>query len=467
MKSTPYPLFTSLILPLVFLCYSMSGQDILLHSFATGLDAPADIIHTDGDYIYVAERHGYVRTIDISGNVLDSAFLDIHDIVLSNTGERGLLGIAFHPQYPDSSYIYCSYTGTGGASVISRFDVLSDTLGDETTEKILLTFPQPFTNHNGGDLDFDDEGYLLISSGDGGSGGDPNDYAQHLDNYYGKILRIDVDGGHPYTIPLSNPFVAQSGVLEEIYAYGLRNPWRIHYDEMSDAIYLGDVGQDNWEEVTKIEDGLIDPNCGWRCYEGAHPYNLSGCDTASALMIPPIHEYHHDPGLGCKGSITGGVLYRGTSIPHLYGKYLYADYCLGYICALDLQTLQNDTIYPPSSLGFSTFGLDANDEMYVADIFSGTIYKIRNSPNHFIYTINLDGAQSGTGSAGIGYGIATLDSTTRRLTVSGKFYGLSGSSTASHVHRGATGMTGGVVFNLSRTSLAGDTVSFYGLVYCR
>ncbi len=451
--------FLLILLPGLFI-YGSSGQTLNIDQFASGFIQPVDIAHAGGDELYIVERAGRIFVLDESGNTLPGHFLNITDRVNSSASERGLLGLVFHPQYPDSSYIYCNYTGPGGATRISRFTVNSNTSADSTSEVILLSYAQPFTNHNGGDLDFDDNGYLLIASGDGGSGGDPMNLAQNLNSLLGKILRIDVDNGNPYSIPNTNPFVGQPNVREEIWAYGLRNPWRIDFDQINQALYVGDVGQNNWEEIDEIDVGLPDPNFGWRCYEGSNDFNLDSCE--GVITIDPIHEYPHVGG-GCSGSITGGKLYRGFDMPAFYGKYFYADYCEGFIAALDPQTLQNDTLFGPSSLRLTTFGEDAQGGLYVGERNSGIIYKLSSEPQeHFIFTINLNGAQSGTPSGAIGYGIATLDTTTNILTASGKFSELIGNVTVAHVHRAPAGMNGGVVFPLTITDYGTDSIGFFG-----
>ena len=436
-------------------------QSLHLLPFASGFNQPTDIAHTGTSDLYIVERQGIVYRVDSSGITTSTPFLNITDRVVTNSGERGLLGLVFHPQYPDSAYIYCNYTGSGGATYIARFDVLSNSTADSTSELVILTYSQPFSNHNGGDLEFDDDGHLYIASGDGGSGGDPLNYAQNKNTLLGKILRIDVDNGTPYTIPPTNPLVGQANVREEIWAYGLRNPWRIDFDSATQALYVADVGQNAWEEINKINMGILDPNFGWRCYEATHPYNLDSCEGITP--IDPIHEYAHRLGGGCTASITGGKLYRGTDMPAFYGKYFYADYCTGFIGLLDVNTLQNDTLVQPSSFRFSTFGEDARKRLYIAERNSGIIYQLATDPpTDFIFTINLDGGQASTPSTATGYGIATLDSVNRMLNVSGQFTDLIGNVTAAHVHVAPAGMNGPVAFPLSITNYGTDSIGFYG-----
>jgi len=452
--------YTFLILAFIYPSISF-GQAVNLVEFSSGVTQPTDITNAGGSELYVAERTGRIRLIDANGVLSPTAFLNITDRVSINAGERGLLGVAFHPSYPDSAYVYCNYTGAGGATFVSRFDVTSATAADPGSELNLLTFSQPFTNHNGGDLVFDSNGYLMIASGDGGSGGDPQNNGQDLNTFLGKILRIDVDNGLPYAIPPGNPFVGVPGVKEEIWAYGLRNPWRIDFDETSQALFVADVGQNEFEEINEIALGLSDPNMGWRCYEATTPYNLDSCEGVST--IDPIAFYAHRAGAGCTGSVTGGVVYRGFDMPSLFGKYFFADYCTGYVATVDLNNYQVDTIISPSSFRFSTFGEDAQGRLYVGERNSGKIYRFETEPpTSFIFTIDLDGAQASTPSTATGYGIGTLDTSTNVLTVSGQFTELIGNVTVAHVHRAPAGSNGPVVFPLSITDYGTDSIGFFG-----
>ncbi len=455
-------IFSITIVFLHIQCIAISQTQILLTEFATGLDKPLDIVHAGGTDIYVAERPGRIQKVDENGVIASIPYLDITDRVISNTGERGLLGLAFHPNFPDSNYIYCNYTGTGVSTYISRFEVNSMDSASASSEEILLSFAQPFTNHNGGDLQFGPNGYLYIGSGDGGSSGDPLNNGQDLSTYLGKILRIDVDAGLPYGIPPNNPFVDSTGALDEIWAYGLRNPWRFDFDEISDALFVGDVGQNAWEEISKLDaTGVVDPNYGWRCYEGTHPFS-SDTSCESINDIPPIYEYPHLPGPGCHGSITGGLVYRGTDMPSLHGHYFYADYCTGFIAVLDLNNFEADTLYPSSSFSFSTFGEDFQKRLFIAELNSGIIYRISTPPTDFIFTIILDGSQASTPSTATGYGIATFDSTSQVINVSGVFDELIGNVTAAHVHMAPAGSNGGIVFPLTITDYGTDSIGFYG-----
>ena len=288
----------------------------------------------------------------------------------------GLLGLTFHPDYENNGYFYVNYTVSNPRKTrISRFQVSSENpdSADKNTEVILLTFNQPFSNHNGGWIGFGpDDGFLYIGTGDGGSGGDPQNNGQSIVTFLGKILRIDIDNQDPgleYAIPLDNPFADSTGnVVKEIYAWGLRNPWRSSFDPVTGWLWSADVGQNAWEEIDIIENGK---NYGWRCYEGNHPFNLSGCDFPEYIF--PIWEYSH--GLGC--SVTGGYVYRGPTVPELTGKYIYADLCTGTVWSLEY-----DGINPPDNqtlltapANVTSFGIDENNELYVVTFSPDRIYR--------------------------------------------------------------------------------------------
>jgi len=313
------------------------------------------------DRIFIVEQAGRIKVFPNSSNALSAKeYLNITDRV-SSGGEKGLLGLAFHPDYETNGYIYVNYTNAT-STVISRFQVTSNPdSADKNSEFQLLTFTQPYSNHNGGWIGFGpNDGYLYIATGDGGSGGDPQNYAQRINTLLGKILCIDVDGGTPYAIPPTNPFVDSTNVnvKKEIYAWGLRNPWRCSFDPVTGWLFAGDVGQGDWEEIDLIENGK---NYGWRCYEGNHEFNMSGCNYPDYVF--PIWEYSHSVGY----SITGGYVYRGQNVPELLGKYIYADYGTKKVWALSY-----DGITPPSNQLLLTaannptsFGTDQASELYV------------------------------------------------------------------------------------------------------
>src|SRR5690554_4203432 len=328
--------------------------------------------------VFVVEQAGRIKVFENRPDVsVTKTFLDITDSV-SSGGEMGLLGLAFHPDYEINGYFYVYYTSSINGprrSKVSRFKVSDENpdSADRSSELILLTQTQPFSNHNGGQISFGPDGYLYIALGDGGSGGDPNNNGQSITTLLGKILRIDVDnpsGGLNYSIPPDNPFVDSTGnVRKEIYAWGLRNPWRFSFDPVTGWLWCADVGQGQWEEIDIIENGK---NYGWRCYEGKHAYNTSGCGPMSNYEFP-IWEYSHSLG----NSITGGFVYRGPNQPGLYGKYIYADYGSD-----DMWALEYDGVNPPvntliGSLSGSptSFGVDEMNELYICTFGGGRIYK--------------------------------------------------------------------------------------------
>jgi len=326
--------------------------------------------------LFVVEQGGTIRVFENDPSTSDATvFLDISGRLTSG-GERGLLGLAFHPNYENNGYFYVNYTDDDGANtVISRFEVSAGdpVQADPNSETIILEYDQPFSNHNGGHLSFGPDGYLYIASGDGGSGGDPQNNAQTRENLLGAILRIDVDGssnGNNYAIPADNPYVGNSeGYREEIYAYGLRNPWRFSFDSQNGDLIAGDVGQNEIEEIDLIENG---GNYGWRIMEGTECFNpSSGCDQSGLEL--PIWEYSHDLGR----SITGGFAYRGTELPGLEGWYIYGDFITGLIWALDYSDPDNpeNIELVNSDLNISSFGTDADEELYICS-FDGNIYKL-------------------------------------------------------------------------------------------
>jgi len=317
----------------------------------------------NSDRIFVIEQPGRIKVFPNSQSASNAkTFLDITDRV-AFSGEMGLLGLAFHPDYANNGYFYVNYTADNPRrTIVARFQVTSNPdSADKNSEFQILTFSQPYTNHNGGWIAFrPTDGYLYIGTGDGGSGGDPQNNGQNIDTLLGKILRIDVDGGTPYAIPPTNPFYdsTNTSIRKEIYAWGMRNPWRSSFDPVTDWFWCGDVGQGAWEEIDLIENGK---NYGWRCYEGTHSYNLAGCNYPE--YIDPIYEYPHGP----ECSITGGYVYRGINVPELEGKYIYGDYCSRKIWALNY-----DGVNPPTNELLVTaagpvtsFGVDQNNEIYI------------------------------------------------------------------------------------------------------
>ena len=323
--------------------------------------------------VFVVEQGGVIRVFNNSSASADSnIFLDISSRINTQADEQGLLGLAFHPNFAANGYFYVNYTPDENLSVTSRFQVnpSTDNTADSNSELILLEMPQPFTNHNGGQLAFGSDGYLYIASGDGGSGGDPQGNAQNRGNLLGTVLRIDVDNrdnGLNYAIPSSNPFVGEPNSRPEIFAYGLRNPWRMSFDSNTGLLWSGDVGQGELEEINVIESG---GNYGWNFFEGTQCFS-GNCDDTG--LIPPVFEYNHDAG---DKSVTGGYVYRGTLTPSLEGKYVYGDFISGRIWALDATTNNpNNALVLETGLNISSFGIDADDELYFC-AFNGSIYRI-------------------------------------------------------------------------------------------
>ncbi len=351
-----------------------------INLYADGFDRPLyvtnDAIFNNNEFrLYVVEQGGKIKVLS-NGMTIPTPFLNISGQV-SNGNEQGLLGLAFHPDYENNGYFYINYTKPNGDTQISRFSVdpTNPNRADPNSELPIIGYAQPFANHNGGHLAFGPDGYLYISSGDGGGSGDPNDNAQNINVLLGKLLRIDVDnpsGGNNYGIPADNPFVGIPNAREEIWAYGLRNPWRFSFDFQDNNLWIGDVGQSAIEEINKAGVAEAGLNYGWRCYEGSQPYNTQNCPPQSEFTFP-FAEYPHDNG-NC--SITGGYVYRGNSYGLVFrGSYFYADYCSGEITVIDKYGELLDEAYYPGKRWVS-FGEDMGKELYVIDIAGGGIYSL-------------------------------------------------------------------------------------------
>jgi glucose/arabinose dehydrogenase len=364
----------------------LSGQDYTataltasLQSVASGFSSPLGIEHAGDSRLFVVQQGGQIRILS-GGAVLSTPFLDISTLI-STGGELGLLGLAFHPNYAANGYFYVNYTRQGdGATVIARYQRSggNPNVADPASAATLLTVAQPFANHNGGQLRFGPDGYLYIGLGDGGSANDPGNRAQDLSTLLGKMLRIDVDGGTPYAVPATNPFVndGNPGTLPEIWAYGLRNPWRFSFDRLTGDLFIADVGQGAREEINLQAAGTgAGANYGWRVMEGSGCTGLGGgpaCFDASLTL--PILEYDHS--LGC--SVTGGPRYRAAANPALAGYLVYGDFCSGRIWG---STRSANGVWSTAQLllsGFniSTFGEDAGGEIYVAAYNTGVIYRL-------------------------------------------------------------------------------------------
>lgn len=345
-------------------------QTINLQSFATGFTQPVEITQTGDSRLFVVEQTGRIKILNSNGSVNATPFLNVSSII-STGGERGLLGLAFHPNYASNGYFFINYTNTAGNTVIARYTVSGNPDIANTSGLILLTITQPYSNHNGGSIKFGPDGYLYIAMGDGGSAGDPGNRAQNINENLGKMLRIDVNSTiAPYYInPPTNPYVGIAG-NDEIWAIGLRNPWKFSFDKTTGDLWIADVGQGVWEEVNKVSPTLANVNYGWRCFEGNAVYNSTGnCATITGTTAPLV-VVNHSTG-AC--SITGGYVYRGTTYPNLVGKYLFSDYCLGKI---GVTTSTGATTFSNTFSGnFVSFGEDYLGELYISDL-AGTIYKI-------------------------------------------------------------------------------------------
>ena len=350
---------------------------------ATGITAPTDIRHA-GDRsrrLFLMQQEGLIRIL--GGNrILPTPFLDMRGQVL-NRGEQGLLGLAFHPRFHANGRFFVYFTAPDGQSnVLARFNVSRDdpNVADPASQVVLLTIPhEHFENHNGGGLAFGPDGFLYLSVGDGGSACDPFANGQNLGVLLGKLLRLDVDSGEPYAVPPGNPFAGKPGARGEIWAYGLRNPWRISFDRLTGDLFIADVGQNLREEINFQAVGSAGgANYGWRFYEGTlrNTCSVPGTDFP---FVPPIIEYDHVFG---RCSVTGGYLYSGAAIPALAGRYLYADFCTGEIfsAAPDANGLWSSTLLRDEAFSITTFGEDEEGELYVGDATNGRILKLVPAP---------------------------------------------------------------------------------------
>ncbi len=366
---------------LLFFSLTLGAQDdIELIELASGLDLPVDITHAGDDKLYIVEKTGSIKIFE-NGSLLSEDFLNIQSQVYSNQDETGLLGLAFHPDFATNRIFYVNYMSSASKTRISKFmaNFTDPNTAEPNSEQVLMELDQPFANHNGGCIKFGPDGYLYIALGDGGWGGDPQDHGQNPESLLGKMLRIDVDNLDPgsfYGIPADNPFVNDPDTFNEIWATGLRNPWRFSFDSENGDLWIADVGQDDWEEINYHAAGEASGiNYGWRCKEGFENYNSNNCNSTYEA---PIFAYANNLGSGgC--SVTGGFVYRGSEFPYFAGKYIYADFCTGRFWSISkspsgnwvnslLANLQNNE--------FSSFGEDINGELYVLAYEAGRMYKV-------------------------------------------------------------------------------------------
>jgi glucose/arabinose dehydrogenase len=368
-----------LIFMTVFAAYTAAAQDLRLTTLVGGLDQPTYLTHAGDSRLFITLQRGQIVIWD-GTRILPTPFLDITALV-SCCGERGLLSVAFPPNYATNGLFFVHYTRTNGDVALARYSVSAANRdrADPTTGVVLLTITHSqFGNHNGGQLQFGPDGYLYMGVGDGGSGGDPNGNGQNTAQLLGKMLRLDVNAA-TYTIPPSNPFVGRAGARGEIWAYGLRNPWRFSFDRETGDLWIADVGQDRYEEIDfQPRTSIGGENYGWRLTEGKHCFNPpTNCGLGATVL--PIIEYSHND--GC--SITGGYVYRGTRIPTLRGTYLYADYCSGIIWGATGSPADGffASVLLTTSKDLTSFGEDVNGELYLLrGGSSGTVLRFDGPP---------------------------------------------------------------------------------------
>jgi hypothetical protein len=345
-----------------------------LDEVVSGLTRPVYLTAPSGDLrLFIVEQPGRIRIVR-DGQLRQQPFLDIVSKVGSQGNEQGLLSVAFHPDYSSNGLFYVNYTDTEGDTRVERYSVSADSdVADPGSAKLILGFDQPYGNHNGGHVLFGPDGMLFIATGDGGSGGDPQGNGQNRGSLLGKILRIDVDGGDPYAVPSDNPFVGQAGVRPEIWAYGLRNPWRVAFDPESELFFVADVGQSTNEEISVVPADQGGINFGWNTMEARHCFPPNSSCSQTGLTLPVV-EYPRSDGI----SITGGYVYRGSAIPDLQGHYLYADYGRQWIRSF---RYENGEVRDSGELDLedvssvSSFGVDGAGELYVVSL-AGRVLKL-------------------------------------------------------------------------------------------
>ncbi len=361
----------TLVLACLFISLASFAQDVDIELFKNGFSSPLGIKNAGDERLFIVEQGGRIKILNADATINPDPFLNISSII-SSGGERGLLGLAFHPDYANNGYFFVYYTNNSGDTQVARYTVdgSDPDLADPASALLIIDADQPYSNHNGGCIQFGADGYLYIGLGDGGSGGDPGNRAQNLQTLLGKMLRIDIDnteGGNNYAIPSDNPFLGDPDALDEIWAYGLRNPWRFSFDSETDELWIADVGQNQIEEINRVTSDAAGLNYGWRCYEGSQTYNTSGCPDPSELTFP-VAEYNHSVGY----SITGGYVYHGNVYSDIQDLYFFAD-LNGLIGTVD----NDNNLVNHGDFGgtWVSFGEDSNGEIYIVNI-SGSIYKI-------------------------------------------------------------------------------------------
>ncbi len=375
-----YYAMKKIVIVLIALSFTFTNaQNIGLEMFGSGFTRPVVITNAGDSKLYIAEQGGLIKILNEDGTTNNTPFINLSNRLESpNTrgGEQGLLGLAFHPDYASNGYFYVYYTDADDDSVIDRYqrNASNSNIGDPNTRLELLRFSQPFRNHNGGHIAFGPDDKLYIASGDGGSGGDPGNRAQNINLLLGKLLRLDVDIPSPY-IPNDNPFVGTAGA-DEIWAYGLRNPWKFSFDSQTDDLWIADVGQLLVEEVNKISGNPSGANYGWPCFEGDDEFDNRECPNNNADLIFPVATYTHPNSE--TGSVTGGYVYRGSDFPALQGKYIFGEFVTNEIGVIDTDdaTGNIDWLPPFFNGGVSAFGVDQDNELYVANYGGGIIYKV-------------------------------------------------------------------------------------------
>jgi len=350
-----------------------------LTEVVSGLSKPLYLTHAgDGSgRLFIVEQTGAIWVMQ-DGVVLSPPFLDLSNIINQDIfnrpfSERGLLGLAFHPNYAENGQFFVHYNDASGTTIIARYHVSADNpnIADPQSAQLVLMQSQPFANHNGGQIAFGPDGFLYIGLGDGGAAGDPQNNGQNPSTLLGTILRIDVDNGERYAVPADNPFVGDTTAADEVWAWGLRNPWRFSFDRATGDLYIADVGQNQWEEINfQAANSLGGENYGWNILEGNH--NFSG-GTPPSNAVAPILEYNHSSGI----SVTGGYVYRGSALPDLDGVYFYGDWGSGVIWAAyrDQDNRWQTNVFMNTNIQISSFGEDENGELFVLD-YGGRVFQL-------------------------------------------------------------------------------------------